>query len=441
MKKIFTLIILSYLRILARIQLLKFRPIIIGVGGASGKTSLANFISLILQEKYKVLETKGKNSQTGIPLSILRIKYEEYTFYYWLKVIFVALYKVIFDWNKFDFFVAELGIDGPYEPKNMSYLLKIVKPQVGVLTNISFEHSQYFEEVLGKEKNASEKILEMTADQESLLLKTLPKDGLAVLNIDDFQIRNIKGIKADTLTVSSKDKTSDFFIEGIKSSILDFKTNFFYKNNNYSITIKNPLPSHYATSFLLAIAVSSHFGIAIIESIKILEDKFSLPHGRLSVFKGIKETTIIDSSYNNATLAPILDILDLVKNISGKRRKMAILGDLRELGIISQNYHKKVAKKILETLDFAILIGPMMQKYAAPVLEKAKFPFYSFENFTKARKSILDSVQNRDVILVKGSQNTLFLERAVEILLKDKKDASKLCRRGLYWNKKRKETF
>lgn len=443
MKKIFTPIILSYLRALAKVQILKFRPIIIGVGGASGKTSLANFISLILQEKYKVLETKGKNSQTGIPLSILsiRIKYEEYIFFYWLKVIFTALYKVIFDWNKFDFFVAELGIDGPYEPKNMSYLLKIVRPKIGVLTNISFEHSQYFEEVLGRGKNVPKKILEMTKNQESLLLKTLPKNGLAVINIDDSRIRNIKGIKADILTVSSKDKTSDFFIEKTESSISNFKTSFSYKNNKYSITIKNPLPLHYATSFLLAIAVCSRFEVDVDEAIKILKKKFSLPPGRLSVFEGIKKTTIIDSSYNNATLSPIMDILDLVKNISGKRRKFAVLGDMRELGTISQNYHKKVAEKILETLDFTILIGPMMQKYAAPVLEKAKFSFYCFENFSSAKKTILNSVQSRDVILVKGSQNTLFLERAVEMLLKDKKDESKLCRRELYWNKRRRETL
>lgn len=436
------LLVLNYLRILAKIQIFKVKPIIIGVGGASGKTSLSGLIALILSEKYRVLDTKGKNSFTGIPLSIFGIKLEEYTFFYWLKVIVNVFIKVIFNWKKYDVFVAEMGIDGPFEPKNMSYLLKIIRPKVGVLTNISFEHSEYFEKGLFEgQKEKRKKILSLTADQEALLLKSLPKNGLAVLNLDDPEIKKINGIKANVISVSSKDESADFFIKDVDTKISEFIVRFFSKGLEYKIKVKNLLPNHYANSFLFAIAVSNHLGFSIDESIKILENKFSLPPGRISIFNGEKDSIIIDSTYNNATLDPIIDILELLKKIAGKRRKVAIIGDMRELGVISREYHEKVANKLLETSDLAIIIGPMMQEFAAPILKKNNHKFYTFETFSEAKKMILNLTEKNDIILVKSSQNTLFLERVVEMLLKDKKDVQKLCRRGKYWDKKRKETL
>lgn len=441
MKKILSNWFQWYLTLMAKIQLLKMQPKVVGVGGASGKTSLSGFIALILKEKYRVLETKGKNSQTGIPLSILEIKSNDYTFLeiiYWMKVGISAFVSVIFNWKKFDIFVAEMGIDGPYEPKNMSYLLKIVNPKVGVLTNISFEHSQYFEEAANNNK---EKILKLTVEQESLLLRSLPQNGTAVLNCDDSEIKKIKDIKANKITVSSKDKNSDFFIEKAETNLSGFNVEFYSSEKIYKLKIKNPLPLHYANSFVLAIATVSSFGIGIDQSIKILQEKFTLPPGRMSILKGIKESIIIDSSYNNATLMPILDILDLLKKVSVRRRKVAIIGDMRELGIVSREYHEKVANKLLETSDFVIIIGPMMQSFAAPVLKKNNHNFLSFKTFSDARETILSSIEKNDIILVKGSQNTLFLERVVEMLLKDKKDIVKLCRRGKYWDKIRSNTL
>lgn len=440
MKKYLASFVLSYLRIFAKLKIFWVRPVIIGVGGASGKTSLSGFIATILSQKYKVLETRGKNSSTGIPLSIFGLKLEKYNFFFWLKVMTLAPLKVFFDFNKFDVFVAEMGIDGPSEPQNMQYLLKIIRPKVGVLTNISFEHSKYFEEELNEGKNLKKEIFDLTSKQEALLIKSLPQDGLAILNLDDPEIKKISGIKAKILTVSSKEKNADFFIKKNTTDLSRFEVEFSFKSQNYAIKIKNPLPAHYAYSFIFAIAASTYFKFGINESIKVLEDKFYLPPGRLSFFKGKKDSIIIDSSYNNATLAPIIDVLDLLKKISKNRRKVAVVGDMRELGVVSQEYHEKVAQKLLDTTDLVILIGPMMQKFAAPILKKNSHKFYSFRTFSEAKETILEVIEKNDVILVKGSQNTLFLERVVEMLLRDKSDIAKLCRRGVYWSKRREVT-
>jgi MurE/MurF fusion protein len=436
--QLFRKFILFYLRILAKLQLKKFSPFVIGVGGASGKTSLANFIYLILSSKYKVKQGRGKNSETGIPLDILNLSNKNYSKLDWLRIVLLSPLKIILDWKRFDIYIAEMGIDSPLEPKNMSYLLKIVKPQVGVLTNISYEHSQYFDPLVENvnQKDREEDILELTAKQEGLLLTSLPKKGIAVLNIDDENIRGIQNqVVADKITVSAVNKHADYYIEKIQNFVDSFAVNFVHENKKYKIEISNPLPKHFAYSFVLAIAASFTKLKDIDKAIEILKRDFSLPAGRMTVFKGIKDTVLIDSSYNNATLTPILDLLDFIKDIGRARRRVGIIGDMRELGTMSKTMHEQVAKKILETLDLAILIGPLSQKYIEPIIKRDKFEYMSFSNVTSAKNEIINAIKPKDMILIKGSQNTLFLERVVEMLLKDSKDSDKLCRRGEFWDK------
>ena len=444
MKKRLSLLVVWYLRFFAKLQIKKINPLIIGVGGASGKTSLSNFIYIVLRNKYKVRQGKGKNSETGIPLDILGLHIDNYSNSEWLKVILLAPLKILTDWNKYDVYIAEMGIDSPLEPKNMSYLLKIIRPKIGVLTNISFEHSVYFDPLVDIKnfQEREENILNLTSAQESLILTSLEKEGTAILNIDDESIRKNKDkIVAQILTISKEDKNADFYIDNVKNFVDEFLVHFNYKNKKYELKIDNPLPEHFAYSFVLALAIGITCSIDIKEAIRYLQRDFALPPGRMGVFKGIKDTVVIDSSYNNATLTPILDLLAFIKDIGKQRRRIGIIGDMRELGTMSKALHEEVARKILDTLDIVILIGPLSQQYILPILRKNDFKVSSFLNFTSSKSTILEIIRPKDMILVKGSQNTLFLERAVEMLLENSKDKEKLCRRGDYWDKIREKTL
>lgn len=442
MKSALSMFILNYLRIIAKIQLKKTGARVIGVGGSSGKTSLSTLIALILSKKFKVKYSEGKNSETGIPLTILGLNISKYTKAEWLKLILKAPLQLFFNWERYDFLIAEMGIDSPFEPKNMTFLLKIVKPEIGVLTNISLEHSQYFDELV-KEKDflaRKDKILTLTAEQENFLLKSIPRKGYTVINIDDQLIRESLKSKSNKIKVSSITRSADFYLCSADVDITRTIIHFIYENKHYHININFPLPRHYPFSILLAVAVAKATGVAVEESIEILEKNFKLPPGRMTFFEGIKETTIIDSSYNNATLPPIMDLLLLIKVIGRKRRKIAILGDMRELGSMSRQNHEEVAKRLIDSVDFAVLIGPLMLQYASPILRKKNFTFLAFKTFSEAKDEILKSIKPKDIILIKGSQNTLFLERAVELLLKNKKDKKELCRRGEFWDKQRLHT-
>jgi UDP-N-acetylmuramoyl-tripeptide--D-alanyl-D-alanine ligase len=365
---------------------------------------------------------------------------EEYTVLNWLKAFTLAPLKVIFNWAKFDVYVAEMGIDSPKEPKNMSYLLKIIKPDIGVLTNVSFEHSLYFEEaVSGENLKAKEKeIFRKTSQQELLLLNSLGKEKTAVLNLDDKTISSAQSkLNCKKLTVA-KEK-ADFTITKVSSSLDGFEMEFKHLGKTYSLKLKQPLTEHFAYSIVLAIAVCFSVGVKIEDAIFLIESKFRLPGGRMSVFAGLKNTTIIDSSYNSSPV-PLSDMLDFLKSCQAKR-KVAVLGDMREMGILSKKFHEEAASKILKTADLAILIGPLMKEYALPLLKKNNFKVESFDNFTKAKDFVSNFIQEGDLVLIKGSQNTLYLERVVEMLLNNPKDKENLCRRGQFWDKKRKEAL
>jgi UDP-N-acetylmuramoyl-tripeptide--D-alanyl-D-alanine ligase len=443
-KKLLSQFVLWYLRLFSSIQLRKINPVVIGIGGASGKSSLSNLTYVILSTKYKVRQGKGKNSETGIPLDILRLSPHNYGYFDWFKILLKAPLKALTDNEKYDYYIAEMGIDSPLEPKNMTYLLKIVEPKIATLTNVSLEHSVYFDPLVkdGDIKKRREDIFRLTAEQEGLLLTSVDEDGTAVINADDETINDLKPrIRAKKITVSKKDKTADFYIEEIRNFVDKFLIKFTNKGEKYELFIENPLPEHFAYSFLLAIGIAVSCNISVQDSISALEKDFSLPPGRMSFFKGVKDTILIDSSYNNATLTPILDLLGFVKEVGKQRRRVGIIGDMRELGTMSKALHEEVAKKILETLDLVILIGPLSQQYVLPLLKKNKFPSYSFLNFTSSKEAIIENVKPKDMVLIKGSQNTLFLERAVEMLLKNPQDKEKLCRRGDYWEAIRKKTL
>ncbi len=443
MKKLLYMVALEYLRLAAKLQLLKMQPIIIGVAGSSGKTSLTRLVYEMLCDRFTVKGSEGKNSETGIPLDILDIHMSDTSLLTWLLTFLLVPWQLLTNWKKYQYYIAEMGIDSPVEPKNMSYLLRIIQPTIGVVTNVSLEHSMYFEPYateIDPEKKQQE-VLSMTAEQETLLLRSLSTDGVAIVNVDDEEIRKSqKSIAADQVTVSLE-KDADLIGKDMKNTLSEFSMKVEFEGASYPLTISQPLPLHYAYEFLLAIAIGGALDLSVDDCIASLEKNFSLPAGRLSFFKGIKNTTIIDSTYNNATLPPILDILDFTKEIAGKKRKVAIIGDMRELGEESQFHHEEVAKRLIKTVDFAILIGPQLDKYAIPILKKVDFPFENFPDVTSAKVAILRTVQHGDVVLVKGSQNTLFLERVVELVLADKKDVAKLTRRGEFWDKKRSETL
>jgi UDP-N-acetylmuramoyl-tripeptide--D-alanyl-D-alanine ligase len=436
MKKFASKPFLWYLRTAAKIQLSKSNNTVIGIGGSSGKTSLCRIVEEILKTKYKVKASRGLNSETGVALSILKLIPGGYTLFDWLRISFLIPIRLLTLREKYDFYVCEMAFD---RPGVMKQLINTAHPKIATLTNISLEHSENFDKLVPKEsKGKQNAVLEFIAKEESLLLKSTPADGIAILNIDDPEIEKLKNeIKAKPLTISAKYDNADFFAKDIAITLERLEMNIVYSGKVFHLKTKRALSYCYVYTILLAVAISVSAGLSIEKTIEAISQKLNLPNGRLSIFKGIKNTTLIDSSYNAQPIA-MLDALDFLKTVSKERRRVAILGEMRELGEETKQEHEKIAKKIKESVDFAVLIGPSMKKYVSPILDEVGLNYKYFPNFTSSKEFVKNNIKGEDVILVKGSQNTLLLERAVEMLLADKNNVKKLTRPNKFWEKQRK---
>jgi len=153
---------------------------------------------------------------------------------------------------------------------------------------------------------------------------------------------------------------------------------------------------------------------------------------------GQDPSLILDSSYNSS-LKPLIDSLKLLESIAPKR-KLALLGDMRELGEQTKIDHQHITPIIQRCCDLVVLVGPNMKKIVLPVLKKAGFNAHWFSSAYQAGKWLKNELQSNDLLLIKGSQNELLLESAVEMLMANPRQANNLlCRRGEYWDKRREK--
>ncbi len=431
LKKIFSLSLLSYFRYFARLQLKKNpKATIIGITGSSGKTSTRLGVVHVLKNRGVVKSSIHANSQSGISLNILGLAPRNYSIFDWLRLMILAPYQYITFDEHFDYYVCEMGIDGPDSPNNMSYLLSILKPNVGVVLNAGLSHAEAFDSLVKdfSPQRRPGKIMSLIAKEKMQLVKNISSHGVAIVNIDQKELVSEKrDIKARVITFG-KSKKADLQIIG--------RYKYLYQGIKYQLKLTDIYPESFEYTFAATISVCAALAIPPSISTKILSTYRAAP-GRLRVFEGINHSTLIDSSYN-ASPSSMQENLMLLKNMAGSKKKIAVIGDMRELGSMTKSAHKDLALWIMQNADEAILYGDNVKEYTYPLLVSHKFKVHHFSKMSQLVKYLSSLAKPNVYILVKGSQNTIFLERAVEPLLADKSDAKFLCRRGPFWDKFRR---
>jgi UDP-N-acetylmuramoyl-tripeptide--D-alanyl-D-alanine ligase len=384
--------LVKILRLFAVSVIRKQKPEIIAITGSVGKSSTKEAVFAVLKDKFKhqVYATyKNLNTELGVPLSILLVKCDINRFS-WIWILWVAFFRYVkysyFSVNYPKILVLEYAAD---KPGDIEYLTNLARPYVACVTEIGPAHLELFKSV------------DNVADEKMILIKNMKSDGIAVLNKNNQYIVD-RAREIDC----SKRWFSGSSIDGSKNAAYEIGKIFDIKDANIKKSLR---------------------------SVKKLG-------GRLNVLKGINNVTLIDDTYNANPLSMKM-ALEYLKDYKKGSRKVAILGDMRELGLSSLKEHENLATEIVKNSDFAILIGSQVSQYTAKVLDRKSFKYLKFPNFTEAKNAILDNVEKNDVVLVKASQNTLFLERVVEMLLENKQDVKYLCRQSKSWKKNKHNTL
>lgn len=452
MKKLIGSFILSYLRFWARCHYKKYSYDVIGITGSVGKTSTLEAVYALLKDKYRVKVSYKANSESGIPLNMLGLTMNNFSPLDWLRVCVLAPIQVLsLSQKRIDVYVVEMGIDSPFPPKNMDFLLSIIRPRVGIFLNAMPVHSEAFDPLIKvsdpqKRRKIARRLI---AQEKAKMISALPANGLAILNGSDVEVvestRNTRVAKRwfeqkdEEALIPSKD--ADVLCMEVAQSLQG--TRFVYNVGGVITELSFPqllLPQSFADTFAAAFCLGMDEDFTPDETARTLEKNFKMPPGRASLFPGIKGSVILDSSYNAST-KPTIELLDVLKRLKAKSA-YAILGDMREMGKEARLEHEAVVAHAAEILRELWLVGPIHKQYSVPYLKK-KFPNFKVhwaENAIVASKELESRLHVGDVVLVKGSQNTLFMETAVWKLVRDPlKIKSKLCRQGKFWDKQREK--
>ncbi len=453
MKQFFAWPVLYYLRFFAKFALFFWRPKVIGITGSVGKSSCRNAVYAVLKsefgERVKVIE-KG-NSETGIPLGILGLKIEDYSLRGWLSVLLKVPFE-IFYLKGTEYLVIEMGVDEPDPPKNMGYLLTIVKPEIAVFLNVHPVHSQQF----GKVGKTREEILRAIAREKGRII-TESGCEVGIYNHENKWVREIaQSTKRKAKKLYSFGTCERDFVRfkgwrvSLKGSVFEFEIckkrtppgcTDSYTPGVYSMRLEFKnflLPKVYFETLSPAIIIGRILGMGFDRIKRALEKDFKLPPSRASIFKGINDSIIIDSTYN-ASYSSTSSLLNTAYKLAKKEGKelVFLFGDMRELGSLARQEHEKIAKEAVEKAQYLYLVGELTRKYVLPIAKDSKKlkEVKHFKNSFSAGDYLKKNLPKGCILLAKGSQNTIFLEEAIKPLLKNPKDAESLCRQSEYWIK------
>lgn len=416
-KNFFYFPVASYFRFFAAIRLRKWNPRIVVVTGSSGKTTLLHLIESQLGSVAKY--SHEANSSFGIPFDILDIHRKDLTLIEWPIIFILPWVNVFKPLPKEKIYVVEADCDRPHEGKFLSDLLN---PEVTLWLNVSKTHSMNFEELV---KNKTFDSLEEAIAYEFGFFAERTKK-FVIANADSpFVVNELKRVKTSVKKISAEKSLERYQVKsGGTEFILDGKKFIF----------KYLLPKELATSILMCKELVDYLRVGFDESFS----DFKLPPGRSSVFKGIKNITIIDSTYNAN-----LDSMKAVINMFGQIEagpKWVVLGDMIEQGREEEAEHLKLTDVISKyNFDHIILMGSRISKYTYPSLKKIVDKNVVLKHFL-GPKEVLDylkeNINGGEVILFKGAR---FLEGVIENLLENRNDASKLARREKIWEIRRKK--
>jgi UDP-N-acetylmuramoyl-tripeptide--D-alanyl-D-alanine ligase len=350
------------------------------IAGSNGKTTVKELLASVLRQKFSTMASEASfNNDIGVPLTLLRLE---------------KSYQVA---------VLEAGTNHPGE---IAPLVKMIQPKFGVLTNIGREHLEFFGDVAG------------VAQEEGWLAELLPADGKLFVNGDnEWTEKIIARTKAKIVRVGLGEE-NDWRAEkirldknGVTFRVMTTKENFCGEHRI------NLLGRHQVVNALFAVAVSEELGLGRAEIQRGLAE-CQPPKMRLQFWEA-NGVRVLDDAYNanaDSTIAALETLCDLP--LQGRR--VAVLGDMEELGAHSEAAHAEIGRRAAELkIGQLFAVGKMGVVTAKAARDAGLNRVIEFGNVEAAVSAVKKFLKTGDVVLLKASRASR-LERIAETLKMEK---------------------
>lgn len=367
---------LAALQKVARFWRRKLALRVVGITGSVGKSTTKEIVAEVLSQRYRTLKNPGNlNNEIGLPLTILALS------------------------EGYDRAVLEMGF---YVPGEIAFLCDLALPHVGVVTNVGTVHAERAGSV------------EAIAGGKAELVQALPPspEGIAILNFDDPRVREMAEKTRARVFFYGLDPQADLWadsVEGLGLEGIRFRLHY----QNEVLYLRVPMIGrHSVHTALRAAAVGLVEGLTWQEIVNGLRSE--LAQLRLVAVKTESGALILDDTYN-ASPASTLAALNLLDELEGRR--VAVLGDMLELGQYERQGHEMVGARAAEVVDELITVGDLGRMIAAAARAAGLSPHVITElvDVQDAIAYLLDRLSAEDVVLVKGSHG-MRMDRIVTAL-------------------------
>lgn len=403
----------SYFKLWAERRLSRWRPYVIVVTASSGKTTLLHLLESQIGSKARYSHLA--NSSFGIPFNILGIDRKTFSLFEWPQLFLQAPIASLLPVPKESIYIVEADCDRPGEGK---FLATLLQPDMTLWLNVSRTHTQNFDSSVNDKQFSS---VERAISHEFGYFLAETKDVVCVNGDSELIMKEV----ARTRVKIEKYKQAEW----LDSYYVDETGTIFLINRKAHRFEGILLPQEAWLSIVMCTQLCEKLGVIY----DYTYNKFSLPPGRSTLLRGVKNTTIVDSSYNS-NYDTMIAMLDLFSKMPADR-KWIVLGDMVELGQEEEDEHKKLGEFLAsQEFERLLLIGPRLKQFTMPLLGHKNVA--TFIQPKDALVYIEKSLKGGETILFKGSR---FLEGIIERLLADQGDVALLCRRELVWQKRRQQ--
>ncbi|HXH27275.1 MAG TPA: UDP-N-acetylmuramoyl-tripeptide--D-alanyl-D-alanine ligase [Candidatus Acidoferrum sp.] len=412
----FKSIVVSLLEWQAKRLLRKHKPRVVAITGSIGKTSTKLFTATVLGQHWRVLAHEGNhNTEVTIPLSLFNIELPDSlkSPLAWLAVLRETGRRLKQPFE-YDVVVLELGTD---KPGDIARFGKYLRADIGVVTAVVPEHMEFF------------KTIEAVAQEE---LTVVGFSQFSLLNIDDIDVGFRKNFNPGQIGTYGLGNMAQYhYLVDSFEPVQGFTGKFVAPEFGERPVALKLLGEHNIKSAVAAGAIAVKLGLGA-DEVALAMQKIQPVPGRMQLLRGLKESTLIDDTYNSSPTAAVAALQTLYSFDTEQR--IAILGSMNELGDYSEKAHQEVGLACDPAkLEWVITIGEEAEKYLAPAALSRGNQVKSFTSPLEAGAFAHKVLRPHAVVLAKGSQNRIFAEEALKMLLHTTEDEHKLVRQSPDW--------